>query len=455
MKEEIFVREHVLDMIMHFNIAKVNGGAIDEANQNLTMGKGKQAKANVSTSKRKFLRGFSFKIKVGPSKPNAQIKKKGRGKTPKQNKGKKSAEKGKCYHCGQNGHWLRNCSKYLAEKETQGYPKELRGGIFYDPQENKVIVSTNATLLEEDHIRDHQPCSKLVSNKISKNTTNKPSSSTKVVDKTRKSGQSHPSQELKEPRRSGRVVHQPNLYLGLTETQVVIHDDGVKDPLTYKQAMNDVDHDQWNKAMNLEMKSMYFNSIWTLIDQPNDIRPIGCKWIYKRKQDQVGKVQTFKAQLVAKGYTQREGVDYKETFSFVAMLKSIRILLSIVTFYDYEIWLMDVKTAFVNGNLEESIYMAQPKGFIEQNQEQKVCKLQKSIYGLKQACRSWIIRLDTAIKSYGFEKNVDAPCVYKKIINSVVTFLVLYVDDILLIGNDVGYLNDIKKWPAIQFKCKI
>ncbi|KAL0544221.1 hypothetical protein IC582_019334 [Cucumis melo] len=202
------------------------------------------------------------------------------------------------------------------------------------------------------------------------------------------------------------------------------------------------------------MESMYSNSVWTLVDQQNDVKPIGCKWIYKRKRDQAGKVQTFKARLVVKGYTQKEGINYNETFSPVAMIKSIRILLSIVTFYDYEIWQMDVKTAFLNRSLEESIYMVQPEGFIQKGQEQNVCKLQKSIYGLKQASRSWNIRFDTAIKSYGFEQNVDEPCVYKRIINSTVAFLVMYVDDILLIGNDVGHLTDIKKWLATQFQMK-
>ncbi|KAL0551697.1 hypothetical protein IC582_010786 [Cucumis melo] len=209
--------------------------------------------------------------------------------------------------------------------------------------------------------------------------------------------------------------------------------------------MNDVDCDQRIKAMDLEMESMYSNSVWILVDQPSEVRSIGCKWIYKRKRDQTGKVQTFKARLVAKGYTQEEGIDYEETFSPVAMIKSIRILLSIATFYDYEIWHMDVKTAFLNGNLEESIYMVQLEGFIQKGQEQKVCKLQKSIYGLKQASRSWNIRFDTAIKSYSFEQNVDEPCFYKRIINSTVAFLVLYIDDILLIGNDVDHLTDIKK----------
>ncbi|KAA0051985.1 zinc finger BED domain-containing protein RICESLEEPER 2-like [Cucumis melo var. makuwa] len=176
----------------------------------------------------------------------------------------------------------------------------------------------------------------------------KPSSSTKVVDKTRNIGQTHPSQGLGEPRRSEKVVRQPDRYLGLSEAQIIIPDDGIDDPLTYKQAMNDVDSDQWIKAMDLEMESMYSNSVWTLVDQPSGVRPIGCKWIYKRKRDQSGKVQTFKPRLV----------------------------------------------------------------------------------------------------------NVDEPCVYKRIINSTVAFLVLYVDDILLIGNDVGHLTDIKEWLATQFQMK-
>ena len=192
------------------------------------------------------------------------------------------------------------------------------------------------------------------------------------------------------------------------------------DPLTFRHAMEDSDKEEWLKAMNLEMESMYSNSVWELVDLPDGIKPIGCKWIYKRKRGVDGKVETFKARLVAKGYTQKEGIDYDETFSPVAMFKSIRILLSIAAYFDYEIWQMDVKTAFLNGNLDESIYMMQPEGFISQDQEQKVCKLQRSIYGLKQASRSWNIRFDTAIKTYGFEQNVDEPCVYKRIIDKKV-----------------------------------
>ena len=166
-------------------------------------------------------------------------------------------------------------------------------------------------------------------------------------------------------------------------------------------------------------------------------------------------METFKAPLVAKGYTQKEGVDYEKTFSTVAMLKSIRILLSIAAALDYEIWQMDVKTAFLNGYLDESIYMMQPEGFIVEGQEQKVCKLLRSIYGLKQASRSWNQRFDETIKTFSFEQNVNEPCVYKYIKETKVVFLVLYVDDILLIGNDIGLLYDVKKWLVEKFQMKV
>ena len=165
-------------------------------------------------------------------------------------------------------------------------------------------------------------------------------------------------------------------------------------------------------------------------------------------------METFKARLVAKGYTQKEGIDYEETFSPVAMLKSIRILLAVAASLDYEIWQMDVKTAFLNGNLNEDIYMQQPEGFKAKGKEHMVCKLQRSIYGLKQASRSWNIRFAQAITSFGFEKSPDEPCVYKRIQAQKVVFLVLYVDDILLIGNNKQVLSGVKDWLHKQFDMK-
>ena len=115
---------------------------------------------------------------------------------------------------------------------------------------------------------------------------------------------------------------------------------------------------------------------------------------------------------------------------------------------------MDVNTTFLNGSLEETIYMVQPKEFVAKGQEKKLCKLQKSIYGLKQASRSWNIKFDQSVKSFGFVQSLDEPCVYKKCSGNVVVFLVLYVDDILLIENDVGTLSLVKVWLSTQFDMK-
>ena len=133
------------------------------------------------------------------------------------------------------------------------------------------------------------------------------------------------------------------------------------------------------------------------------------------------------------------------------MLKSIQILLETATFFDYEIWQMDVKTAFLNGFLTEEVYMTQPEGFEDPENPRKVCKLEKSIYGLKQASRSWNLRFDEAIKRFDFVKSEEEPCVYKKFSGSSIVFLVLYVDDILLMGNDIPMLESVKEWLKVVF----
>ncbi|WVZ96895.1 hypothetical protein U9M48_042475 [Paspalum notatum var. saurae] len=191
------------------------------------------------------------------------------------------------------------------------------------------------------------------------------------------------------------------------------------EPKTYKEAMMGPNSEKWLEAMRSELKSMADNKFGTWSSHL-----IRCD-LSSTKIDADGNVHIYKVRLVAKGFRQIQGVDYDETFSPVAMLKFIRILLAIAAYHDYEVWQMDVKTAFLNGNLSEDVYMTQPDGF--------VCKLLKSIYGLKQASRSWNQRFDEVVKGFGFIKNVEDPCVYKKVSGSALVFLVLYVDDILLI----------------------
>lgn len=167
-----------------------------------------------------------------------------------------------------------------------------------------------------------------------------------------------------------------------------------------------------------------------------------------------GSMTTYKARLVAKGFSQIQGIDYDETFSPVAMFKSIRIMLAVAAFYDYEIWQLDVKTAFLNGKLDEDVYMVQPQGFEDSKNSSKVCRLQRAIYGLKQASRSWNKRFDEEVKNLGFIQSKEEPCVYKKVSGSDIMFLVLYVDDILLIGNEKSLMEQTKNSLKTIFSMK-
>ncbi|GKC58062.1 retrotransposon protein, putative, ty1-copia subclass [Tanacetum coccineum] len=124
-----------------------------------------------------------------------------------------------------------------------------------------------------------------------------------------------------------------------------------------------------------------------ILDLPPNGKTVGSKWLFKKKTDMDGAVHTFKARLVAKGFTKTYGVDYEETFSLVAYIRAIRILIAIDAFYDYEIWKIDVKTVFLDGHLSEDVYMVQPEGFVNPKYPNQVCKLKRSIYGLKQASR--------------------------------------------------------------------
>nr|GEV71957.1 retrotransposon protein, putative, Ty1-copia subclass [Tanacetum cinerariifolium] len=185
---------------------------------------------------------------------------------------------------------------------------------------------------------------------------------------------------------------------------------------------------KWLDAMNVEMQSMKDNDVWVLVELPPNARTVGSMWLFKKKTNIDGAVYIFKARLVAKGFTQTYGVDYEEPFSPIADIRAIRILIAIAAYYDYEIWQMDVKTAFLNGHLSEEVYMEQPEGFVNLKYPNHVCKLKRSIYGLKQASR----------QSSG----------------SYIAILILYVDDILLMGNNIPMLQDVKSYLGRSFAMK-
>ncbi len=156
------------------------------------------------------------------------------------------------------------------------------------------------------------------------------------------------------------------------------------------------------------------NNTWELVDLPPGNKPLGCKWILKKKYKADGSIDKYKARLVAKGYRQKEGLDFFDTYSPVTRITSVRVLMAIAALHNLEVHQMDVKTVFLNGELQEEIYMEQPEGFVVPGQEKKVCRLIKSLYGLKQAPKQWHEKFDKTMLSNGFRINECDKCVYVK-----------------------------------------
>ena len=227
-----------------------------------------------------------------------------------------------------------------------------------------------------------------------------------------------------------------------------------EEPTSFAEVLSSSAKDEWMVAMQEELSSMAKNKVWELVDLPPGRKTIGNKWVLKVKRKADGSIDKYKARLVAKGYTQREGIDYEETFSPVVRFASIRLILAIVAQMNLELFQMDVKTAFLNGELDEEIYMDQPVGFVSKGQERKVCRLKRSIYGLKQSSRQWNFRFHHAITSVGFEMIEEDHCVYLKRSKKSVLILSLYVDDILLAGNDLNSIVATKEWLSSTFEMK-
>nr|CAN83069.1 hypothetical protein VITISV_008960 [Vitis vinifera] len=232
-------------------------------------------------------------------------------------------------------------------------------------------------------------------------------------------------------------------------------DTGLEDDLiSASQVKQSSDSEKWIDAIKDEMKLMKDKGVWDLVELSKGVKSIGCKWIFKTKRDLKGNIVRYKARLVAKGFTQKEGIDYKETFSPVSSKDSFRIIMTLIAHYDLELHQMDVKTAFLNGNIDETIYMVQPKNFESNDSKQLVCRLKRSIYGLKQASRQWYRKFDKVITSFGFKENVVDQCIYLKFSGSKFIILVLYVDDILLASSDVGLLHETNRFLSSKFDMK-
>ena len=205
------------------------------------------------------------------------------------------------------------------------------------------------------------------------------------------------------------------------------------EPLSVEDACNDSD---WKNAMKEELDQIIKNDTWKLVPRPSDKNVIGTKWVFRNKMNEDGTVVRNKARLVCKGYVQREGIDYTDTVSPVSRLEAIKLFLSYATSKDFKVYQMDVKLAFLNGDLKEEVYIEQPKGFNLSDELDMVCRLKKALYGLKQALRAWYERLDGYRTKIGFKKGEADYNLFTRETPDGLLLVSIFFYDIIFGGND-------------------
>lgn len=213
--------------------------------------------------------------------------------------------------------------------------------------------------------------------------------------------------------------------------------------------------------MNLELAALEANHTWEVVPLPSNKKPVGCKWLYKIKYPSDRQIDRYKSRLVAKGFTKTLNMDYFETFAPVAKITSFRLLLSLAAMHNWSILQLDVTNAFLHGSLDEEVYMTLPPGYTVSPHLvslyagcKLVCRLIKSLYGLKQAPRQWFIALSIALLSFGFKQTNGDPNLFVFNKDKSLVYLLVYVDDMLLTGNDATVISQITEFLSTQFKVK-
>ncbi len=203
---------------------------------------------------------------------------------------------------------------------------------------------------------------------------------------------------------------------------------------------------KWDNAMDEEMVALDASATWELVALPKDNKAIGCKWVYKVKHNVDGSVSRYKARLVAKGYAQTYGIDYEETYSPVAKMTTIRAIIVMATTKGWFLHQMDVKNVFIHRDLQEEMYMEQPPGYVDQTHPNLVYSLKKALYSLKQAPRAWSDKIGQYFVTSGFQTSNANFSLYGKKTNHGIVVIVIYVDDLIIIGDNNADISDLKKF---------
>jgi hypothetical protein len=214
-----------------------------------------------------------------------------------------------------------------------------------------------------------------------------------------------------------------------------------REPCSFAEAEQD---DAWRATMQEEIDSVERNRTWELADLPQGHRAITLKWVYKLKRNEAGEIVKHKARLVARGFVQHEGIDFDEVFASVARLESLR-LLALAAQEGWQVHHMDVKSAFLNGDLKEEVYVRQPAGFIVAGQEEKILRLRKTLYGLRQAPWAWNSKLDNTLKMMNFIQSEHEHAMYRRSCGGDVLLIGVYVDDLVITGSSLAVVEEFKE----------
>ncbi|KAH9716509.1 retrovirus-related pol polyprotein from transposon RE1 [Citrus sinensis] len=244
--------------------------------------------------------------------------------------------------------------------------------------------------------------------------------------------------------RSKAGIFKPKLYQVSSKTQ----------PLLPKNTLDALKDPKWKKAMEDEYHALMKSKTWTLIPNNQSCKLIGNKWVYKVKENSDGSINKYKARLVAKGFLQTPGLDFNETFSPVVKAATIRIILTMAVNNDWLLRQVDINNAFLNGDLTETVYMPQPEGFEDKNRPSYICKLERALYGLRQAPRAWFDKLKGALISWGFKNSRSDTSLFFRRVESKIVIMLIYVDDIIITGSDNQGIEEVIKDLDTSFALK-
>jgi hypothetical protein len=255
-------------------------------------------------------------------------------------------------------------------------------------------------------------------------------------------------------RRSTRMVTRPARYRDenfVSTYSCFFSGSSDGEPSCFEEAKG---NKSWEDAMDEEMQALRKNETWDLVPKPKGVDPVTCKWVYKLKRKADGSVERYKARLVARGFSQRYGEDYEETFSPVAKMTSVRVVISMAASLGWKLWQLDVKNAFLYGELDKDIYMEQPVGYISKVRPDYVCKLKKALYGLKQAPRAWYGKIAEYLQFCGYSSSSSDHSLFVKRKAGLHVVVLLYVDDMIITGNDEGEVARLRGELSIRFEMK-